>query len=404
MSDFTMPSLGADMESGKLVEWKIAPGDKVRKGQVVAAVETAKAVLDVEVFEDGVVEEILVEEGAEVPVGTPLARLRGEGEAARQDEAPAPATETADVADAAAKATPRDREQPVPAETSAAASAPPPPSGPDSPKTSPAARREARKLGIELSGLAGSGPEGAVVLRDVQRAAESSPQPAAGPGFDPARMRHTIAAAMSRSKREIPHFYLADTVDLHAARRWLDAHNEDLPPEERILPAALFVRATARALARHPALNGHYGEDGFTPADNIHLGIAIHLRGGGLIAPALLDADNGTLVELMARLQDLVRRARSGGLRGSEVDQPTATLTNLGERGVDTVYGVIHPPQVAMVGFGRVRSRPMAVDDALAVRPAVNITLAADHRVCDGHLGGRFLNEIHTLLQSPEAL
>ncbi|XKH59175.1 2-oxo acid dehydrogenase subunit E2 [Halomonas sediminis] len=408
MSDFSMPSMGADMDSGKLVEWKVKPGDRVKKGQVVAAVETSKAVLDVEVFEDGVVEELYVEEDTDVDVGEPLARI-GDGsrvgkqahEAARKGKGKTkPKTETQAETSAETKASP---EKP-PAKGPAVAPATAKLESEDRVPASPAARRKARKAGIALSELRGSGPGGAVVLRDLQGVQPTSPDARPGAGFDRGQMRAAIAAAMSRAKREIPHYYLANTVDLHAAEQWLTDYNEHQPPENRLLLSALFMKATALALARYSELNGHYAGDGFTAATRVNLGMAVHLRGGGLVAPAIMDADTLTLPELMHQLRNLVRRARGGGLRVSEMAGGTATVTALGDRGVDTVYGVIYPPQVAMIGIGRAHRRPLAVDDGVSVRLAVDITLAADHRVCDGHLGALFLNEIEQRLQQPEAL
>lgn len=409
MSEFLMPSLGADMESGTLVEWLVKPGDRVRKGDVVAVVETSKGAIEVEIFEDGVVEALHAEADSEVPVGKPLATISGV--AAGEDTVPDAAMEAEARPEPASKAD-REPEPAVPAAAQPVAREAAPARRPATPaadttlRASPAARRRARDAGLDLSAVAGSGPGAAIVLEDVERALTGTEKPREerATGFDRVEMRRAIAAAMSRSKREIPHYYLATTVDLHAADRWLGDYNREQPPASRLLMAALFIKATSRALARHPDLNGHYDPDGFVAAREVNPGMAIHLRGGGLVAPALLGADSLALPEVMARLQDLVKRARAGGLRGSEVTRATATITALGERGVDTVYGVIHPPQVAMVGIGRVRSRPVAVADALAVRAAVDISLAADHRVCDGHLGALFLNEIDAQLQQPEAL
>ncbi|WP_152204972.1 dihydrolipoamide acetyltransferase family protein [Marinobacter changyiensis] len=427
MSDFIMPSMGADMDSGKLVKWKVKPGDRVKKGQVIAAVETSKAVLDVEVFEDGVVEELYVEEDTDVDVGTPLARIGDGSRVGKQEhevagkEETKPTTETKatpektpvkETAEAPAVSTTTEGH---PEQAQARSQQPVPPKPPSTPAAaklesegrvpaSPAARRKARETGIKLAELRGSGPSGAIVLRDLQGAQPTRPDIRPAAGFDRQQMRTAIAAAMSRAKREIPHYYLANTVDLHAAEQWLTDYNEHQPPENRLLLSALFMKATALALARYSELNGHYAEDGFTAATRVNLGMAVHLRGGGLVAPAIMDADTLTLPELMHQLHDLVRRARGGGLRVSEMAGGTATVTALGDRGVDTVYGVIYPPQVAMIGIGRAHRRPLAVDDGVAARLAVDITLAADHRVCDGHLGALFLNEIEQLLQQPEAL
>lgn len=396
MSDFLMPSLGADMASGELVEWRVRPGDRVEKGQVIAVVETNKGAIEVEVFQSGVVEALYEEPGTRLPVGAPMARI----DDGRGLEAGEGRPEAASMPEPEPEPKPKPRSEP-PAGTPAPALV----------RFSPAARRRARELGVDPAGLRGSGPGGAVLAGDVEKAAGARPvaAPAEAPptrpaGFDRDEMRQAIAAAMTRSKREIPHYYLNTTVDLKAAHDWLTAYNRDRPPESRLVMAALLAKAAARALRKCPDLNGHFHEQGFQPADSVHLGMAIHLRGGGLIAPALLDADRLNVPDLMVRLRDLIDRARGGGLRSSEVTAPTATLTALGERGVDTVYGVIHPPQVAMIGFGRVRQRPVVVGDGLAARPAVDVSLAADHRVCDGHLGARFLNRIEQDLQQPEAL
>jgi pyruvate dehydrogenase E2 component (dihydrolipoamide acetyltransferase) len=217
-------------------------------------------------------------------------------------------------------------------------------------------------------------------------------------------MRKAIAAAMARSKREIPHYYLTQTVDLRRALTWLEAANRERLPTERLLAAVLFLKATALALRKVPEFNGFWGDDGFRAGAGVHVGWAIALRGGGLIAPAIHDADQKSMAELMVAMRDLVQRARSGGLRSSELSDPTITVTSLGERGAETVIGVIYPPQVAIIGFGRIVERPWAVDGALAIRPLVSLSVAADHRASDGHRGGLLLAEIDRLLQEPGEL
>jgi len=209
---------------------------------------------------------------------------------------------------------------------------------------------------------------------------------------------------MARSKREIPHYYLSETIDLSPALDWLAAENARRPVNERLLYAALLIKAVARALAEVPELNGIWRNGAFQPSAAVHVGAAIALRGGGLIAPALHDAGERDLGELMTAFRDLVRRARGGGLRSSELSDPTITVTSLGERGVETVYPVIYPPQVAIVGFGAVRERPWVVDGAVQPRQLITATLAADHRVSDGHRGGLFLHGVGQLLQQSEAL
>lgn len=223
-------------------------------------------------------------------------------------------------------------------------------------------------------------------------------------GFDAAQMRQAIAAAMSRSKREIPHYYLGGTIDFGAASTWLQDINRDRPPEQRLLPAALLLRAAAKALLEVPQFNGFFEDGRFRAGAGIHVGWAIALRGGGLVAPAIHDADRKAPPELMGALRDLVQRARAGGLRSSELTDPTVTVTSLGERGAESVLGVIYPPQVAIVGFGRVVQRPWCVEGRVEPRPVLAVSLAADHRVSDGHLGGRLLAAIDEALQHPEQL
>ncbi|MBF7731697.1 dihydrolipoamide acetyltransferase family protein [Pseudomonas sp. N040] len=378
MIEFNMPSLGADMDEGTLLEWRVAPGSPVTRGQVVAVVDTAKAAVDVECWQDGTVLELLVQPGAKVAVGTPIATLLEAGESAASVHRPAPAQ--------------------APAAPPAASVAPPAVSA-SRPRISPAARQRAAELGIDASQLSGSGPQGAVTLQDVEHAA----RPATA-GERTAAMRQAIGAAMSRSKREIPHYYLSENVPLGQAMAWLKAHNAELPPEQRLLPGVLQLKAIALALRDYPQLNGFWQDGAFRPAAGIHLGVAIALRQGGLIAPALHDVADKPLSVLMAELGELVQRARSGSLRSSELADASLTVTQLGDQGVDAVFGVIYPPQVALVGVGRLAERPWVSDGQLGVMPCAQFSLSADHRASDGHYGARFLAEVRRLLQTPENL
>jgi pyruvate dehydrogenase E2 component (dihydrolipoamide acetyltransferase) len=217
-------------------------------------------------------------------------------------------------------------------------------------------------------------------------------------------MRQTIAAAMARSKREIPHYYLSHTIDMGRALTWLKEENLTRPITDRLLYAVLLIKAVALALRQVPELNGVWRGNEFVQSQAIHVGVAISLRQGGLIAPAIHEADRQSLGELMRRFQDLVKRARAGTLRSSELSDSTITVTNLGEQGVDTVFGVIYPPQVALVGFGRVVERPWVVEGQVLSRPLVIASLSADHRVTDGHRGGVFLSTVDRVLQEPANL
>ncbi len=383
MYEFKLPSLGADMDEGTLLRWNVAPGQAVKKGDIIAVVDTTKAAVDVEIWVDGTVHRLVTEVGEKIPVGTVMALLLEAGEEAPADEGNIAAPE------APAAATARQR-------------------------VSPAARRRAAELGVPLAGIAGTGADAAVTLEDVERAAAAAAAPAAAPAGTPAgapaptdrsaEMRRAIAAAMSRSKREIPHYYLAEPVPMRRALDWLRAANEQRPVTARLLPAVLLLKAVALAVRGFPEMNGVHVDGVFRPSEAVHLGVAISLRQGGLIAPALHDAGTRTLDELMRDLTDLVKRARSGSLRSSEMSDPTLTVTNLGDQGVDAVVGVIYPPQVALVGFGRIGERPWVEDGRVIAMPALTASLSADHRVSDGHRGALFLARLRDLLQQPESL
>jgi pyruvate dehydrogenase E2 component (dihydrolipoamide acetyltransferase) len=209
---------------------------------------------------------------------------------------------------------------------------------------------------------------------------------------------------MERANREIPHYYLGLTVDMSPALAWLEQENLTRPVPKRILYSALLLKAVALACRAVPEMNGHWIDNAFRPAESVHLGVAISLREGGLVAPAIHDADRLSVGELMAALRDLVKRARAGVLRSSEMSDPTITVTNLGEQGVETVFPVIFPPQVAIAGFGRIVERPWAVGGLLGVRPTIHCSLAADHRASDGHRGARFLAAIERILMEPTKL
>jgi pyruvate dehydrogenase E2 component (dihydrolipoamide acetyltransferase) len=398
MPEFHMPSLGADMDFGRVVEWAVGPGDRVRRGAVIVEVETDKGTFEVESPYDGVVERLIVQNGSRVPVGTVLASIRAD-EAAVVAEAGIPPPSMAAPL----------RELPA-AELALPARAAIPPESPEAaaPRTrrrvSPLARRIAESSGVDLDAITGTGAEGAITRADVERAAAAAPGPPRAAPSAESGMRRAIAAAVSRSKREIPHYYLATDVDFGPAATWLLARNAAVSPAERVLPSVLVLKAVALSLEQYPRLNGFWRDDAFHPGDGVHLGVAIALRGGGLMAPAVHDANRRSLAELMALVRDLVQRARTGGLRGSEMTDATSTVTSLGDQGVTSVFGIIYPPQVAIVGFGKITERPWAEQGMLAVRPVLTATLAADHRVTDGHYGGLFLADVARRLRAPESL
>ena len=396
-----MPSLGADMEAAKLVEWLVQPGDKVRRGDVVAVVETQKGAIEIEIFEEGVVRSLEAKLGEELPVGAPLAVILGDAEAEAE-------AKPLDV-----EPSPEPEEPPAPESSAAEASvapevpAPPPDTLPaGAPVASPAARVRAHELGIDLSTLKGSGPGGVIVLSDVEGTGSVVRlEPKSMPSGTPSQeMRKAIAAAMTRSKRTIPHVYLSQTIDIQPAIDWLAARNEGRSPAERLLLGALFVRAAALAAAQARDLNGHFLADGFRVSDSVNPGVAVALRGGGLVAPALMDAPAMTLDETMAGMRDLVTRARAGRLRSSEMTDGTLTVSMLGESGPEMMTGVIFPPQVALVGLGAPQTRPWVVNGKVVPRTVVTLTVSADHRVADGRQVARFIKAFETLIKAPEEL
>jgi pyruvate dehydrogenase E2 component (dihydrolipoamide acetyltransferase) len=400
MVQFVMPKLGADMTQGKLVEWCKKPGERVARGETIAVIETDKANVDTESFVDGVLETVLVEPHDEwLPVGTPLAVIHVEGEVAGAIPASAaPSGIAAPARESPRTAAPSPRavlaaQEVAPEEAIARL------------KISPAARKHALDLGIDPTRLTGTGPGGRITLEDVERAVTAPAVPAAAQALDKAqRMREAIAATMARSKREIPHYYLATTISMAKSLSWLEQRNKLRPVTERLLSGALLIKATALALRQVPELNGFWRDGHAEHSEAIHVGIAISLRGGGLVAPALHDADKQNLDELMRGLQDLTKRARAGSLKSSEMTDPTITVTSLGERGVESVFGIIYPPQLALVGFGRLVDRPWVLDGRIASQQVVTATLSGDHRATDGHRGALLLDAVDRLLQEPEKL
>lgn len=417
MADFLMPSLGADMEAGTVLQWLVKPGDAVKRGDIVAVVDTEKATIEVEIFQTGVIQKIVVPEGEKVPVGTLLAVLAVDGEAV----AAAPKAKSAERAPAVRASAP-----PTPPTAARVVAKPiPKPAAAHRMRISPLAMRVAMELKVDLATVKGTGPEGAITRADVERAAKAPPTPApaprvAAPIEEPApaappkaavapidhhaAMRKVIAAAMARSKREIPHYYLGTHIDMSKAMGWLQAENLKRPITERLLYSVLLLKAVALAVHEIPEMNGFWIDGAFKPSGVVHVGVAISIRQGGLIAPAIHDVDKKSLSDIMVSLRDLVKRVRAGVLRSSEIADATITVTSLGDEGVESVFGVIYPPQVALVGFGKIVERPWASGAMVGARPVMMASLSGDHRASDGHRGGLFLTTIERLLQEPEKL
>ncbi len=381
MSEFPMPSLGADMEGGTVVEWLKQPGDEVHHGEIIAVVETDKGAIEIEVFEDGILKDIAAAVGEYRDVGDVIAQIEG--------VAGAGVTSSESVAVGGSDtSTPRRI------------------------RVSPAARRRAKDLDVDLDIVSGTGVAGAITISDVERTAGATGQGAEAEaklenraaGIDLVRMRSAIGAAMTRSKREIPHYYVSATIDVTRMTSWLATFNEEVPVAERILPAVPLIKAVARALDQVPQINGTWADDAFQASKEINIGVVIALRGGGLVAPAILNTNELSVAELMAKLRDLSGRVRQGHMRGSELTGSTFTISNVGEGNVEAILPIIYPPQVAILGIGSINVRPWVVDGEVRRRQLITATLAGDHRASDGRIGARFLGALDKLLQEPEAL
>ncbi|MEK6481836.1 dihydrolipoamide acetyltransferase family protein [Catalinimonas sp. 4WD22] len=411
MGEFRMPSLGADMKSAILMGWHVKEGAHVSRGDIIADVETEKGDIDVEVYEDGILEKILVQPGEKLPVGTLMAYFRSEGEPSWEQlqmkhgehlMKVAPDMEQIELSEDATPVSTKSKAKPKvePALVQSIKTM-------DRIKASPLARMIAAENNIDLHEVHGTRPNGAIGRADVERfmhqktekAPSEKPETVAHAQAYSTNIRKAIAAAMAKSNREIPHYYLDTHIDMRHALDWMEAENRKRTVKERLLISVLLVKAVAKALTEVPELNGYWIENELRIQEAIHIGFAIALRKGGLITPAIHHADTKSLDELMENLKDLTQRTREGRLRSSELTDATITLTSLGDRGVETVYGVIYPPQVALVGFGKILDQVWVANGMMGIRPLVHATLAADHRASDGHQGALFLEALAHYLQ-----
>lgn len=397
-----MPSLGSQMIEAKLVQWHVQPGDTVKKGDIIGEIDTEKGLIDIEVFEDGIITELVAKEGEVVPVGSVMAVINGEDKSAESPVKISETTEKKARDDGESKATTqktKTRTKASPAERV---------------KASPLAKRVAEDLKVDISKVKGSGEGGTIHRKDVETfARQKTTDETFEEELDMAEhiskaegksMRQSISAAMSRSNKEIPHYYLETDIDMKTTLGWLSKENKNRSVNERLMPPILLIKAVANALTEVPQLNGFWTDEAMHIEEGIHVGFAISLRQGGLVIPAILDADLKLLDEIRSDFVDMVTRAREGHLRSREISSATITITNLGERGAEKVFGKIYPPQVALVGFGKITDQPRAIDGSIGVRPILSTVLAGDHRATDGHTGSQFLEKLNDQLQHPENL
>ena len=392
MKTLNMPSFGADMETGKIVKWCVEQGTSLKKGDVVALIEIAKGLIEMEVFEDCTIQEFLVGLGEDIKVGEPIIKVTGIGEAESFEVTEA--TKEQKAIEEKAKEPQRVREVQVSMAGIVPATG-------SEVLASPAAKKRAFEKHINLAELEGTGPAGAICLQDVEDAKPKLETEKPKSAFDTDQMRQAIASVVSKSKREIPHYYLSLDVDLTTTEKWLNEINLKQSPEDRLMINVPLMCAIARALRKNPDFNGLYIDGKFQRAGDVHLGLAIRLRNKGLITPAIQNADKLDAGEMMVKFKSLVERSKQGGLKQSELQDATVTLSNIGDRGSDQIFGIIFPPQVAIIGVGRVLQKPVVIDAQVLPKTMVNISLAADHRVTDGQVGARFLNDIQKLLKKP---
>ena len=380
MIEFQMPSLGADMEDGTLIEWKKKPGDVVKRGDIIAEVETQKGLIEIEVFDEGIIGELLIQEGTKVPVGTPMALIQPSGIEVEKPIELHPIMEKITV--------------PITEIQSETVFV----------KASPLAKKMAAENHIDLSKITGTGPDGAITKDDIDAIIKlQEPLETEKLSTATKAIRLAVAAAMSKSNREIPHYYLEKKIDMTKMLAWLQEANKQRTVTNRLLPVVLFIKAMAKSLKEVPDLNAVW-DNGLFQKTEINIGFVVSLRNGGIIVPAIQQSDTKSTDEIMLALNDLIPRARALKLRSSELSTSTITLTNLGDAGADTVFGIIYPPQVAIVGLGSSTEQPFAENGMLGIRTMATVTLAGDHRATDGLTGSRFLSILDKNLQNPQAL
>lgn len=391
-TEITMPKLGLTMKVGRIGKWLKKEGDPVKKGEAIAEVLTDKIANVLEAAAEGVLLKIAAPVGTQLPVGGLMGYIGAAGETVPDAAGAAPAIEATSPA------------------TAAAAPKPAPGAGGKKPRATPVARKLAEQHGIDLSRLAGTGPNGSIVREDVERALaqglpeETSPAPGEPDAFEVmpyAGIRQVIGENMLRSWLEIPkvdHHASVDMTELLAARR---AINEDLPENERVSVTDLLVMLTARALEMKRIFNALMEPDGIKIYRHVHMGIAIALE-NGLVVPVVRDANKKRLREISAEIKDLAARARENRLTEADFTGGTFTLTNLGGyRSTEHFTPIINPPQAAILGVGRTRDVPVAVDGEVRIRPMMALSLSHDHRIVDGAPAAEFLGILMRMIEAP---
>jgi pyruvate dehydrogenase E2 component (dihydrolipoamide acetyltransferase) len=442
VTEVVMPQMGADMKEGTVIRWLKAEGTEVNRGEIIAEIETDKANIEIEAFGAGVFRKQIAKEGDVVPVGTVIAVIAGADEdiskyeggngAAAAQKAPEAAQPA--ITEAAAPPEPKQtggtpvETAPPQREPAPAAQATPSATAVAEPearlRVSPVAKKIAEEKGLDLRTIQGSGPDGRIVRRDVENAqpapaAAAAPAPAAAaaaasapayipparaPGVDtieeiaPTRMRSAIARATQSSKQQVPHYYLAITIDMTEAIALLDRLNEKRDP--KITINDIIILATSRTLAQHPKFNAYWQDDKIQRHSQVNIGIAVAMD-DGLVAPAIMDTYSKGLAQISLEARDVARRARAGNLRPEEFTAATFNISNGGVFGITEIAPIITQPQVGVIGVGAAVDTPVVRDGEVVIRSIMHVTLAADHRATDGADGARFLQTLRQNLEQP---
>ncbi len=410
-TEIIMPQMGFDMKEGTVVRWIKSEGEPVGKGEMVAEIETDKAVVEIESYDSGILRKVYIAEGTTVPVGQVIGII-GSADEEIPEVAPPPHA----IAEPAPEAPPTS---PGPAAAPAAASV----GTGERTKASPLARKTAEERSIDLAQVPGTGPAGRITRKDVlafsERAAVAAPPaiaPAPPAAAAPAaataapgevvplsRMRQAIARSMSRSKQEIPHFYVVVAIDMTDAVRLRRQLNSLLPGDERISINDMIIKACAMAIVKHRMFNASYTDAGIQVHQRVNIGMAIALD-AGLIAPGILDCDRKSLAEIARESKALAERARAGKLSAQEYTGATFNVTNLGMYRVESFSAIITPPQAAALAVGTVQQEPVVRNGEVVIADVMRVTLSIDHRVADGAQGAIFVGEVRRLLETPVGL
>ena len=414
MTELKMPKLSDTMLEGTLVKWHKKVGDKISVGDVIADVETDKATMEMEAFDDGILNQIVVPEGGIIKVGECIALIEGgkpniEKTQTTEPAAEAPVKSASKMVAPLTPLSPKPKPRPTVAREGSGA------------KASPLARKIALERGVDLSRITGTGPGGRIVAADITQQGTSSSRPSAAAApqqqiavpFSDADtktplsgMRRTIAERLLISKTQIPHFYLTMEIDagpLSELRKEINS-NAEATGSPKITINDFVLLATARAAALHPKVNAAFAGDSIVQYASVNLSVAIAVE-DGLITPVIRDAQSRSLREISSAVKDLAVRARSKKIKPEEYQGGTITISNLGAYGVDSFYAIVNPPQATILAVGAIVKKPVVnAADQIVAGQRMNISLSGDHRVVDGATGAEFLAAIRKSLEAPASL